>query len=194
LGANAEAYAARLEEARRQRPACCPGCGGQPIVGHGGYERWAVYADREVRVWIRRWKCTGCGKTISLLPSFLHRHRHYALAVIEAVLRGRLERGTPWSGLAPSATPSQRSMRRWMTAFVAQALNWLTALLSALARVLPLLGALDPHGAPQNPAVTVLALSATFADWLDPGRADGPGGAVRVLWRWGWNAGVGRLI
>jgi hypothetical protein len=197
LGANADEYNTRREEARQLRPVCCPGCAGTHIVGHDWYARWAVYPEQDVRVEIRRWKCKDCGKTISLLPSFLHRHRHYALVVIEAVLRGRLEGSRPWSELVPSATPSQRSMRRWLAAFVAQALGWLAALMSALALVLPVLGALDPHGphgGGDNPAVAVLALSITFAGWVDPGSANAPGSALRVMWRWGWNAEVGRLV
>jgi hypothetical protein len=172
------------------RPACCPGCGASHIVGHDWYERWAVYPEQDVRLEIRRWRCKGCGKTISLLPSFLHRHRHYALTVIEVVLRERLELGTPWPCLTVSGTPSPRSMRRWLAAFSAQALGWLAALLKILAQIAPLLGALNPHGRSDNPAVMVLALGATVAGWLDPGTDD----PLRVLWRWGWNAKVGRLV
>jgi len=156
-------------------------------VGHGWYGRWAVYGpEHGVEVEIHRFLCKGCRKTVSLLPDFLHRHRHYALAAIEAVLRGRLEQGVPWSALAPS----QRSMRRWLAAFVAQALGWLMRVLSALALVLPLQGMLDPHGGARTPAEQVLAAGTVFARWLDPDLDN----VLRVLWRWGWNSGIGRLV
>ncbi len=190
LGANAHDYNAQRETAGRMRPVACPGCEGKRIVAHDWYERRAVYPDEDVLVAIRRWRCKACGKTISLLPSFLHRHRHYALIVIETVLRGRLEQNMPWSDLSVA---SQRSMRRWLAALVAQALGWLARLLTALARVMPLLGMLDAHGshANQTPASAVLRLGSVFASWLCPEIRDN---ALRVLWRWGWNDKAGRLV
>ena len=165
-------------------------------MGHGWYERRAVYIDHDVSVEIHRFLCKSCRKTISMLPDFLHRHRHYALAVIEAVLRGRLEHRLSWSGLTASAAPSQRSVRRWMGAFVTQAPGWQAALLSALARVQPLAGVLDPHGRARGresgAVLAVLTLGAVFAAWLDPECL--PAAVLRTVWRWGWNAGVGRLV
>ena len=157
MGADAHEYNARRDEVSRVRPKCCPECGGTHLVGHGWYGRWAIYVDQDVRVEIHRFLSKGCHKTMSLLPDFLHRHRHYVLAVIEAVLRGRLEQGLPWSGLAPS----QRSVRRWLGAFVRQALGWQAALLSALARVQPLAGALDPHVRVPGVRVPGVCLSVT---------------------------------
>ena len=157
VGADAHEYNARRDEVSRVRPKCCPECGGTHLVGHGWYGRWAIYVDQDVRVEIHRFLSKGCHKTMSLLPDFLHRHRHYVLAVIEAVLRGRLEQGLPWSGLAPS----QRSVRRWLGAFVRQALGWQAALLSALARVQPLAGALDPHFRVPGVRVPGVCLSVT---------------------------------
>ncbi|NJM41016.1 MAG: hypothetical protein HC853_09700 [Anaerolineae bacterium] len=119
-----------------------------------------MYEARDVKVSVKRWRCKGCGKTISQLPNFLHRHRHYALAVIEGVLRKRLEQGQTWTQLGGAGAPSQRSLRRWVTAFVARAMTWLPALMTVLALAVPLLSALDPHGTEADaPAVAVLRMS-----------------------------------
>ena len=187
LGADAEACNARREEARQLRPASCPECKGKDIIGHGWYERWAVYETRDVRVSVKRWRCKGCGKTISQLPNFLHRHRHYVLGVIEGVLRKRLEEGQTWSQLAETGTPSLRSMRRWVGAFAAQAMIWLPALMTVMALVMPLLSALDVHGteAVASP-VAVLGMSYTLANWLNASDDPAPQDAMRVMWRWGW--------
>ena len=104
------------------------------------------------------------------------------------VLRGRLEQDLPWSGLAPS----QRSVRRWVSAFVVQARAWQVALLNALAQVQPLVGALDLHGGETQPAVAVLGLGAVFAAWLRPGCL--VAAALRAVWCWGWTVGIGRLV
>ena len=177
------------------RPASCPGCRSKQIIGHGWYERWAVYERRDVRVWVKRWRCKGCGKTISQLPSFLHRYRHYVLAVIEGVLRKRLEQGQAWSQLAQTGAPSQRSMRRWVGAFVGQVLGWLSGLMTVLALVVPLLSTLNPHGTEAvAPTVAVLRMSYTLADWLNSSPDNAAQAALRVMWCWGWNAGIGRLV
>ncbi|NJM41623.1 MAG: transposase family protein [Anaerolineae bacterium] len=178
------------------RPACCAGCGSRELNGHGWYERWAVYEERDVKVSVKRWRCKGCGKTTSQLPNFLHRYRHYALVVIESVLRGRLEQGQTWGELGEGGAPSQRSMRRWVGAFVAQAMTWLPAMLTVLAFVAPLLSALDPHGTKATtPAVAVLQMSDPLAVWLQPDVTSlAAQDALRVMWRWGWNTGVGRLV
>lgn len=188
LGDDAAEYNRRVTEVWDQRPAECPACLARHIVGHGWYPRWAVYLEMDAPLaGIKRWRCKGCGKTISLLPSFLHRHRHYALRPIEDVLRGHAEQGVPLTQLVPS----ERSVRRWWAAFASCALRWLSAVLSALALALPLLRVLDPHGgeASDGPA-QLLARSHDLASWLEPDNAD----SLRVLWRWGWNAGIGRLV
>ncbi|NJM39403.1 MAG: hypothetical protein HC853_00855 [Anaerolineae bacterium] len=148
-----------------------------------------------MKVWVKRWRCKGCGKTISQLPNFLHRHRHYVLVVIEGVLRKRLEEGETWSQLCGTGAPSQRSMRRWVAAFAGQAMIWLPVLMRVLALVVPLLSVLDPHGTEAvAPTVAVLQMSDPLADWLSAGGDSAPQDALRVMWRWGWNGGIGRLV
>lgn len=182
LGANAAAYNKRKSEVKWMRPVGCPGCAYKHIVAHDWYDRWAVSATRDVEVSIRRWKCKNCGQTISLLPSFLHPHRHYELAVMEGVLR-RTE-GMPG--------PSERSTKRWLRAHVMQyEQHWLKALMSVLAQVEPLMCILDPHG----PQVTHVAeLGDMFARWFYPKRCNTLSEMLRTTWCWGWNHGIGRLI
>jgi len=143
---------------------------------------------------VRRLECQGCGRTTSLLPDFLHRYRHYGLEVIEQVVSAHVEEGVSWSKMAQrysrDGAPSLRTMRRWCAAFVQQALAWLTALLRALALVLPLLQALDPHTAALTVARQVLVLGSRLAYWLEQNNTNW----WRVMWRWGWNSGLGRLV
>lgn len=194
LGANADECNARREEARSLRPACCPGCGGTHITGNGWYPRFAAMLGEKKRIKVKRWECMGCGGTISQLPDFLHRFLHYVLALIERVLRARFEEEQTWRQL--QITPSLRTERRWVAAFAAQATRWLLALLTSLAQVQPHLAGLDPHSPGVTPGRMVLTQGRTFAHWLDPGHAGQAclANALRVLWRWGWNAAVGRLV
>jgi hypothetical protein len=85
-----------------------------------------------------------------------------------------------------------RSMGRWWTAFILNAPRWLEALQRILAQAVPGSAELDPHERVASTAATVLGFSRRLACWLDPSRAASE--ALRVMWCWGWNAGVGRLM
>jgi len=114
--------------------------------------------------------------------------------MIEMALRGRLGEGamTTWRMLMLKTGASLRSLRRWCAAFVLNALRWLSAVLTVLAVAMPSLLLLDAYGQAGNVAQRLLASSITLAGWLD---ADHPADtALRVMWCWGWNAGVGRLL
>jgi hypothetical protein len=167
-----------------QRLAVCPGCGGTRINAHSWYARWAVEPECDTRIAVRRLKCMSCKRTISLLPCFLHRHRHYTLATQAAVITARVQEGQPWSRAGPQEGPSQRTRRRWVTAFLAGAPLWLVALLRLLAAVRPSAAVLDAH----NQQADLFTCMQAAADWLARGHD-----VWQTVWRWGWNAGVGRL-
>ena len=72
-----EAYAARGRDVEPPRPAC-PRCAGPTQRWHG-YRRH-LRADRDRLIWIARLRCTRCGVTQALLPSFLLPRRWDAVA------------------------------------------------------------------------------------------------------------------
>ena len=167
---SAQEYKARYADLARERPLLCPGCAGTEISGHGSYERWVVAGgvDRDVLIVVRRWRCKCCGKTISMLPSVVHRYRHYGLEVIERVLRGRLGGGSvlTWRQAEIETGASQRSLRRWCVAFVLNALRWLSAVWAVLATVVPSVMALNGHGQAGDTVQRLLDSSADLAGWL----------------------------
>jgi Domain of unknown function (DUF6431) len=195
-GDTVAAYVKQREAVAAIRPEQCGACGSTGMWhGNGWYPRGIVWIGGTAQeLEVRRLECQECGRTTSLLPDFLHRYRHYGLEVIEQVVSARVEEGVSWSVMAQrysrDGAPSLRTMRRWYSAFVQQALVWLTALLRALALVQPLLQALDPHATSLAEARQVLVLGARLANWLEQNNKNW----WRVLWRWGWNADVGRLV
>lgn len=54
---------------------------------NGFYERHAISFEAVYRIVIQRYRCTVCGHTVSLLPSFLAPRFQYSLAVIFACLK-----------------------------------------------------------------------------------------------------------
>lgn len=210
-GDTVEAYADRYAEAATRRPERCPECGavGQ-MIGHGCYPRkkpldTTPNPPRPVK--IRRWKCTACKRTTSLLPDVLHRYRHYVWAVIGPALLRHFLLGQTWvqiqadlNGLPEEAppAPSLDSLMRWGKAFANHAPGWLNRVLVVLASVWPHLTQLDAHGVrPTSLPQQLLQVMVRLAGWLSPSRAAASSTTVadlRVVWRWGWNDGLGRLV
>ena len=130
IGPAVENACARSEGAPtidQARPAFCPVCGqgfryedGRlAIIGHGFYKRQLLgLAELPAGlIWIRRFLCRACRKTISILPDQAHPYRWYAaVAILQALwlhlLLGATARevSSRFRGVASS---SWRSLRRW---------------------------------------------------------------------------------
>jgi len=199
-------YVDRFSQLDFPRPAVCPNCQAMNLfIGHGFYPRKPLSATQAYRIWIKRWLCTACHRTLSLLPSFLLRYRHYLLEVIQAVVVIRFEDGASWTQVvrrcSVEGAPSLRTMRRWCLSFAAHASTWWAALQHTLAQQDASSPALDPLGENAGPRAAPQALlQATLhllawakTQWLEVasyGLAD----RLRFLWHWGAGQGLGRLI
>jgi hypothetical protein len=196
-----------------QRPATCPACHvAGHMIGHGFYPRRkpldATPAPPQP-VKVRRWFCTACKRTTSLLPDLFHRHRHYLWAVIGVALVRRFVLGQTWAQIQAALSqlpadvepaPSIDSLRRWCKAYAAQAQAWLHAVLVVLATVWPQWAHFDAHGGTADlPPPQLLRAMAVLAQWLAPehgalnGTAPPTVETLRTVWGWGWNQGLGRL-
>ena len=64
----------------------CPQCKGDLLRKHGFYKRDLILLDFNGTIFIRRYICDECGRTLSLLPSFAHPKRTYGITpIIEAL-------------------------------------------------------------------------------------------------------------
>lgn len=129
------------------RPASCPLCGkaarspGEPlgIVGHGTYRRQVlgvVGAGVEAVTAVRRYRCRGCGHTLSVLSAALHPRRWYAAGTILEALRLHLleevsEREIRARFAATECPDGWRSLRRWRRELLAGLWSWLGKRLGA---------------------------------------------------------------
>lgn len=83
FGRTVQDYRAHFDQLSFPRPERCPACGACHVfVGHGFYLRQPKDQTQVYRIWLKRWFCKACHTTLSVLPSFLLRFRHYLLAVI----------------------------------------------------------------------------------------------------------------
>jgi len=188
------------------RPAACPECGhARALIGHGYYVRKALDQEQVYRVGIKRWVCRVCHGTVSLLPSFLLRFRHYLVDVIQAVLVARFEQQRSWRQIVAAysrqGAPASRTLRRWCQSYAAQAVAWLSAVeqtLAVQASASPWLDAQGEAGRAANAGQALLQASRHLLAWAQ-GRwpeLSGYGRAERLhfLWHWGWSQGLERLI
>lgn len=92
FGGSVQDYVAQCARIVFLRRACGPHCGEQDrLIGHGFYWRKAKDQTQVFRMRVKRWLCKACRCTLSVLPSFVLRFRHYRLAVIQAVVVARDE-------------------------------------------------------------------------------------------------------
>ena len=137
------AHLNRLPSVDDLRPCSCPLCGqaSRPpgsnlgIVGNGTYRRQVLglLADREsLVIFVRRYVCRGCNRTISVLPDTLLPWRWYAgtamlLAVVLSLLQGRTADEVRRRLGQVSETPGWKTLDRWQRQLLAPLWGWMAA-------------------------------------------------------------------
>lgn len=132
----------------------CPYCpDGHRLRWHGGYQRYAVSAKREDRVWIRRLLCATHGRTVSLLPDFLLPRKQHVWDVIAAFFHAFAWLGLSLAASMRKAIPSAASRQKawyWCHSLLRQRTTIRTYLREACRGAAPA----RPRGL--RPAVTAL--------------------------------------
>jgi len=98
---------------------------GEGLQGHGTRKR--LTRVQGVRQWceVRRFICSRCRKTFTLLPDYLLPFKHYTALEIEAVLRHLFDGGK--LSESPSGA-GERTLRRWYSEFSHKLPEWAGAL------------------------------------------------------------------
>lgn len=98
-----------------------PGCqASHSLIRWGSYQRWACTEAGDYRLCIQRVRCKSCGRTHSLLPDFLHPHRHYVLELLQRVVWLYLMVGLGFGQVMtklPELGPAPATVREWVQAF-----------------------------------------------------------------------------
>ena len=206
FGGSVQDYVAHFARIVFLRPVCCPHCGQRDkLTGHGFYWRKAKDQTQVFRIRVKRWLCKACRRTLSVLPSFVLRFRHYLLAVIQAVVVARYEDQASWRETtlrcATDGLPALRTIGRWCRSFAEQAPAWWAAVQTTLAQQDSASSVLDPLGSPSGPhdAPRALLVAAThllawaktrWPEVVSYGLKD----RLRFLWHWGFGRGLVRLV
>ena len=124
-------------EGKCEGPKSCALCGSKrALKAHGFYSRTAVDVDWEGVIWIPRFLCRACRRTISLLPGCLLPYWRFTIRVMASFLNARLGEGQPLKASAEAAHQPEASYQRgqhWVRRFTCQA-ETLSASLASIAR------------------------------------------------------------
>jgi hypothetical protein len=132
-------YNEQLSDPDAHRPNHCPQCPARhPLSAHGFYTRTLIDAAFDGVIRVRRYWCSACQRTVSLLPEFILPYLRSSLMVIALFLVARLLPRQTIEAAAHSAPPPMPYQRGqfWIRRFRAQA-QTLCAALAALAQPAP---------------------------------------------------------
>ena len=206
FGPDVQHYQRQFAQLVFPRPKTCPRCdAADHLIGHGSYPRSVCDHNKALAIRVKRFLCTMCRHTISLLPSFCLPYRHYLAGVIQRVLDLRFQKQASWATIrrhfAPCELPVLSTCRAWVHTFACSAEQALPRLLQQLAtwqrqpgKLELLLGELG--GLAEGPAQLLAAVPHLVA-WLRESGFALPEGADRwlpALTRWGQSAKLGRLV
>ncbi|KZM52943.1 MAG: transposase [Bacillaceae bacterium] len=98
----------------------CPHCQvKRTLYRHGYYERNALMGQEAYRIWIARYRCTICQKTVTVLPTFLFPYFQYTIWTILPCINERLsfllDKGTRSSRFFPTRQGVYFYMRRLLS-------------------------------------------------------------------------------
>lgn len=206
FGCDVQTYADAFDRLCFSRPQVCLHCQAvAAFIGHGYYPRKPLDQQQVYRIWIKRWLCKACRRTLSLLPSFLLSFRHYLLEVIQQVVVARFEDDASWNQVLQCCTrqdaPSERTVKRWCRSFADHAPHWLAAVQQTLSQhdaTLPWLDALGEPTEPRHTAGALLRAATHLLAWAKTRWPDvipyGLNDRLRFLWHWGHGRSLRRLV
>ena len=187
------------------RPERCPLCGAVgSLRGHGYYPRKPKGLGRDVKLWIKRWRCKVCRRTTSCLPCFVLPFRHYVLVFIQWVLVTRYTLARSWAGVMSHCAGGEglhvRTVRRWCKSFATQASTWLAAVQTTLAQQDSASAWLDAQGEALHAPTAAQALLTATEHWLAWAQTQwvelapyGLANRLCAVWLWGATRGLPRL-
>jgi len=118
-------YLEAISDPDRYRPEHCPQCPAKPpLIAHGFYHRTLADGEFDGVIPVRRYLCSACKRTVSLLPQFALPFLRFSVSVISLFLIARLLHGHTLNAAARAAAqpamPYQRG-QLWSRRFRQQA-------------------------------------------------------------------------
>jgi len=156
---------------------------------------WTSSHAHAIGIHVRRLKCSACGATFTVLPSFLHPFRRYPLATIQEIVVQRHGEKRTYREIEDALpSPAASTQREWADAWEVSAPGWLSILTAWFSTVDPTI-TLDRHVS-GGEAAGLVATALHCLDWLANFlllRHSVSDRLLETLWLWG-AARVGQLL
>ena len=112
----------------------CPFCGHRHLIRWGYYKRWFLPLSGFIR--IQRIRCTNCGHTTNVLPSFLLAHKSHQVSVLKELVTTFINNPDDWHK-SPEIIIDISTAYRWLRLLAKQAMECLPVLRKALLNLKP---------------------------------------------------------
>ena len=129
----------------------CPCCGHDHLIRWGYYQRQGLPRIHDIK--IQRVRCTGCGRTTNVLPSFLLAYKCFSFRVLQQLLLFIMKHPDDWKQILTTMLDAS-TVFRWLRRFIKQANTSLPAIRKALLELEPDTQLLPP------PSLAVKSISA----------------------------------
>lgn len=112
-----ESYVDLGPDVGRERPTCCPDCDCSELIFWGKRSRFVTGSAGSSVLFVRRVRCKGCGKTHTVLPSFLLKNQAYLVELIVLALIMVLVEGKGSRAASEKLGIARSTIRRWISRF-----------------------------------------------------------------------------
>lgn len=112
----------------------CPFCGHTHLIRWGYYKRFALPLKGFIR--IQRIRCTYCGRTTNVLPSFLLARKSYTVSALKYLINAFINYPNDWKR-SPEIIMDVSTAYRWLRILANQALQSLPAIRKTLLKIKP---------------------------------------------------------
>lgn len=107
----------KYEETNNIMGFVCPHCGGKESTYYGNYRRNVIEINEErveTTIKIKRLKCSECGKTHAVIPTFLIPYKQHTIETVNEILKEKIVEEKTNREIEESTGVTRQLLRKWL--------------------------------------------------------------------------------
>lgn len=107
----------KYEETNNIMGFVCPHCGGKESTYYGNYRRNVIEINEErveTTINIKRLKCSGCGKTHAVIPTFLIPYKQHTVETVNEILKEKIVDEKTSREIEEETGVTRQLLRKWL--------------------------------------------------------------------------------
>ena len=107
----------KYEETNNIMGFVCPHCGGKESTYYGSYRRNVIEINEkrvETTINIKRLKCSGCGKTHAVIPTFLIPYKQHTVETVNEILKEKIVEEKTNREIEETTGVTRQLLRKWI--------------------------------------------------------------------------------